>query len=77
VASLNFTETQRKHFFERVIVHPKMRSLPTPSFKIVIPFVASNPLLDLLIGDPAFHISAGQRPESRWRILRTMLPQSW
>lgn len=76
VKGLEFTESQRGRFFERVIVHSENCHTAKSFFeKVVIPLIVSNPQIDLLVLDPALSYLGGETKDQRavGEFLRSML----
>lgn len=76
VKGLEFTEAQRKTFFERVIVHSENCHTAKSFFNnIVIPLIVSNPTIDLLVLDPALSYLGGETKDQRvvGEFLRSLL----
>lgn len=76
VSGLEFTESQRKNFFERVIVHSENGHTSKSFFeKVVIPLIVSNPQIDLIVLDPALSYLGGEAKDQKavGDFLRSML----
>ena len=76
VSGLEFTESQRKNFFERVIVHSENGHTSKSFFEhVVIPLIVSNPQVDVLVLDPALSYLGGEAKDQRavGEFLRTLL----
>lgn len=73
---LEFDETKRARFFERVIVHTENATTGRRFFdEVVIPLIISNPGLDLLVIDPALSFIGAEagNQKSVGEFLREML----